>query len=174
MSFSNGINASAATRTKLRTGDSKCPFSGMCVTCLDGCPGLCEIGKSAIRGKEVLYPQPFGKTTSASEKDYPVDYSHFNIMGTAVGAQGIEPNPDKAIFPAVNLETAFGSKGDLKLDLPIVVAGMGSTNVAANNWDHLAAGTAISGCGIVIGENVSAMDPNVEIKDGRVVPSPNL
>lgn len=174
MSFSKGINATAATRTKLRTGDSNCPYSGMCVTCLDGCTGLCEIGKSAVRGKEVLYPQPFGKVTAASEKDYPVDYSHFNIMGTAVGAQGIEPDPDKAIFPAVNLETAVGSKGDLKLDLPIVVAGMGSTNVAANNWEHLAAGAAICGVGIVIGENVSAMDPNVEFKDGRVVHSPNL
>ncbi|GBF32228.1 glutamate synthase large chain [Desulfocucumis palustris] len=174
MNYSNGTNASAATLTKLRTGDSRCPYSGMCVTCLDGCPGLCEIGKSAVRGKEILYPQPFGKTTSASEKNYPVDYSHFNIMGTAVGAQGIKADPETAIFPAVNLETAVGSKGDLKLNLPIVIAAMGSTNVAANNWDHLAAGAAISGVGIAIGENVCAMDPNVEIKDGRVVHSPNL
>lgn len=174
MSFSKGINASAATLTRLRTGESRCPFSGMCVTCLDGCPGLCEVGKSAVRGKEVLYPQPFGKTTSASQKDYPVDYSHFNIMGTAVGAYGIEADPDKAIFPAVNLETSCGQNGDLKLALPIVVAGMGSTNVAANNWEHLAAGAAICGVGIVIGENVCAMDPDVEIKDGRVVHSPNL
>ncbi|MQL52591.1 FMN-binding glutamate synthase family protein [Desulfofundulus thermobenzoicus] len=174
MSFSKGINASAATMTRLRTGESQCPFSGMCVTCLDGCPGLCEVGKSAVRGKEVLYPQPFGKTTSASQKDYPVDYSHFNILGTAVGAHGIEADPDKAIFPAVNLETAVGAGGDLKLRLPIVVAAMGSTNVAANNWDHLAAGAAISGVGIAIGENVCAMDPDVEIKGGRVVHSPNL
>ncbi len=174
MSFSKGINATAATLTRLRTGESQCPYSGMCVTCLDGCPGLCEIGKSAVRGKEVLYPQPFGKTTSASQKDYPVDYSHFNILGTAVGAHGIEADPDKAIFPAVNLETAVGASGDLKLSLPIVIAAMGSTNVAANNWDHLAAGAAVSGVGIVIGENVCAMDPDVEIKDGRVVHSPNL
>jgi hypothetical protein len=136
--------------------------------------GLCEIGKSAIRGKEVLYPQPFGKTTSASQKEYPVDYSHFNIMGTAVGANGIEPDPDKAIFPAVNLETSVGAGGGLKLDLPIVVAAMGSTNVAANNWEHLAAGSAVTGVGIAIGENVCAMDPEVEIKNGRVVNSPNL
>lgn len=174
MSFSNGINASAATLTKLRTGESKCPYSGMCVTCLDGCPGLCEIGKSAVRGKEVLYPQPFGKTTSASQKDYPVDYSHFNIMGTAVGAQGIAADPEVAIFPSVSLKTAVGSNKDLPMDLPIVVAAMGSTNVAADNWDHLAAGAAVSGIGIAIGENVCAMDPNVEIKDGRVVYSPNL
>ena len=56
MSFSKGINATAATLTRTRTGESKCPFSGMCVTCLDGCPGLCEIGKSAVRATEVLYP----------------------------------------------------------------------------------------------------------------------
>ncbi|MCL6477674.1 MAG: FMN-binding glutamate synthase family protein [Peptococcaceae bacterium] len=174
MSFSKGINATAATMTRTRTGDSRCPYSGMCVTCLDGCPGLCEVGKSAIRGKEVLYPQPFGKITAASEKDYPVDYSHFNIMGTAVGATGIEPDPDKAIFPAVDLSTAVGARGEIKLDLPIVVAAMGSTDVAANNWAHLAAGVAVSGCGIAIGENVCAMDPNVEIKYGRVVHSPNL
>lgn len=174
MSLSKGVNASTATLTKLRTPESYCPFSGMCTTCLDGCPGFCEIGKSAVRGKEALYPQPFGKTTSASQKDYPVDYSHFNIMGTAVGAHGIEADSDKAIFPAVNLETALGSNKDLKLTTPIVVAAMGSTNVAADNWDHLAAGVAISGAGIAIGENVCAMDPNVEIKNGRVVHSPNL
>ncbi|ABO51313.1 glutamate synthase (NADPH) GltB2 subunit [Desulforamulus reducens MI-1] len=174
MTYSKGINASTATLTKLRTPDSYCPFSGMCTTCLDGCPGFCEIGKSAVRGKETLYPQPFGKTTSASQKDYPVDYSHFNIMGTAVGAKGIEADPDKAIFPAVNLESFLGSNKDLKLTTPIVVAAMGSTNIASDNWDHLAAGCAISGAGIAIGENVCAMDPNVEIKNGRVVHSPNL
>jgi len=174
MTFSKGINASAATLTKLRTGDSKCEFSGMCVTCLDGCPGLCEIGKSSVRCKEALYPQPFGKTTSASQKDYPVDYSHFNIMGTAVGAVGIDADPDKAIFPAVNLETEVGASNDIKLSLPIVIPAMGSTNIAADNWDHLAAGAAICGVGIAIGENVCAMDPNVEIKNGRVVHSPNL
>lgn len=173
MNYSKGTNASAATLTKLRTGKDFTP-SGMCVTCLDGCTGLCEIGKSAVRGKEVLYPQPFGKTTSASQKEYPVDYSHFSIMGTAVGAHGIEADSDKAIFPAVNLQTEIGADNKIKMNLPIVVAAMGSTNVAANNWDHLAAGVAISGAGIVIGENVCGMDPSVEIKNGRVVHSPNL
>jgi len=33
----------------------------------------------------VIYPQPFGVITAAGEKNYPVDYSHFNIMGTAAG-----------------------------------------------------------------------------------------
>ena len=174
MTFSCGINATRATLTRRRTGDNVCSLSGMCVTCLDGCPGLCEVGRSAVRGKEVLYPQPFGKITSASQKVYPVDYSHFNIMGTAVGAHGIAPDPDLAIFPAVNLRSAVGADGSLKLRLPVVVAAMGSTNVAAENWDHLAAGAAISGIGIVVGENVCAMDPQAEIRHGRVVHSPNM
>ncbi|MGB9920436.1 MAG: FMN-binding glutamate synthase family protein [Moorellales bacterium] len=174
MSYSLGINASEATRTSRRTKGDWCPFSGMCVTCLDGCVGFCEIGKSAVRGKEVIYPQPFGQITSAAQKDYPVDFSHFNIMGSATGAYGIEADSDKAIFPAVNLETRLGNQGDLKLRLPVVIAAMGSTDVAARNWDHLAAGAALAGVGLAIGENVCAMDPQAEIKNGRVVHSPNL
>src|SRR4030042_1755997 len=79
-------NASAATLTKNRTEDSVVSLSGMCVTCVDGCIGMCEIGKSAYRGHEVIYPQPFGIITTASQKAYPIDLSHFHIMGTAVGA----------------------------------------------------------------------------------------
>jgi hypothetical protein len=44
------LNRSAATLTKNRTEGSVSPFSGMCVTCVDGCIGMCEIGKSAYRG----------------------------------------------------------------------------------------------------------------------------
>jgi len=65
------VNASAATLTKNRTEESVVPASGMCVTCVDGCIGMCEIGKSAYRGHEVIYPQPFGVVTTAAEKTYP-------------------------------------------------------------------------------------------------------
>lgn len=174
MTYSLGTNATEATRTKHRLKDSYCPYSGMCTTCLDGCVGYCEIGKSAIRGKEVIYPQPFGTTTSASQKDYPVDFSHFNIMGTAAGAHGIAADSNRAIFPAVNLETIIGAGQKIKLQLPIVIGAMGSTNVAANNWSHLAAGAALSGVLISIGENVVGMDPHAEIRNGRVVESPGL
>lgn len=174
MSFSKGVNASKATFTKNRTPDSVSPFSGLCTTCLEGCPGLCEVGKSAFRGREVLYPQPYGTTTFASEKDYPVDFSHFNIMGTAVGAQGIEADSDKAIFPAASVESQVGTGTPIKLRVPFVVPGLGSTKVAADNWEDLAAGTAISGAILTIGENVCGMDPASVIKGGRVVSSPNL
>ncbi len=146
----------------------------MCVTCVDGCIGMCEIGKSAYRGHEVIYPQPFGVITTAAEKDYPVDYSHFNIMGTAVGAHGIEADSDKAIFPAVNLEVAFGHDKGIKFRLPIMIPGIGSTNIAKNNWEGLAIGTAIAGTGLTIGENVVGMDPESVIKNGQVVDTVDL
>lgn len=168
------LNRSAATLTKNRTEGSISPFSGMCVTCVDGCIGMCEIGKSAYRGPEVLYPQPFGIITAASEKDYPVDLSHFSIMGTAVGACGVEADPDKATFPAVHIETAIGHDKGIKLKRPFVIPGMGSTNVAKQNWEGLAIGAAITGVILTIGENVCAMDEQSEIKNGKVISSPDM
>jgi hypothetical protein len=135
---------------------------------------MCEIGKSAFRGHEVIYPQPFGVITTAAEKSYPVDYSHINIMGGVVGAQGIEPDSDKAIFPAVNLEVRFGHDGGLKFRYPWIIPGIGSTDVAKNNWEGLAIGSALAGTGLTIGENVSGMDPAAVIKNGRVVDTVDL
>jgi glutamate synthase domain-containing protein 2 len=168
------LNRSAATLTKNRTEGSISPFSGMCVTCVDGCIGMCEIGKSAYRGAEVLYPQPFGLITAASEKDYPVDLSHFSIMGTAVGAWGVEADSDKATFEKVTIETAVGRDKGIKLRVPFVLGGMGSTNVAKQNWEGLAVGAAISGTILTIGENVCAMDEDSEIKNGRILRSPDM
>ena len=168
------INASAATLTKNRTENSVVSASGMCVTCVDGCIGMCEIGKSAYRGHEVIYPQPFGVITTAAEKTYPVDYSHFNIMGTAAGAYGIEPDSDKAIFPAVHLEVSIGHEGGIKFRYPWIISGIGSTDIAKNNWEGLAIGSALSGTGLTIGENVVGMDPEAVIENGRVIDTVDL
>ncbi len=168
------LNRTAATLTKNRTESSVSPFSGMCVTCVDGCIGMCEIGKSSYRGHEVIYPQPFGIITTASEKDYPVDLSHFTILGTAVGAHGIDEDSDKAIFPNVSLERTIGSNGKIKVKLPFIVPGLGSTNVAKNNWEGLAIGCAISGVPLTIGENVAGMDVDSVIENGKVVKAPDL
>lgn len=166
-------NASAATLTKNRTEHDVCP-SGLCATCIDGCIGMCEVGRSAIRAHEVLYPQPFGMISSAGQKRYPVDLSHFNIMGTCAGAHGIEADSDKAIFPSVDLETRIGAAPGIRLRLPVVFGAMGSTNVAANNWEGLAAGAALSGVLLTVGENVVGMDPEAAIVRGRVTDSPEL
>ncbi len=168
------VNRSAATLTKNRTDESITPISGMCVTCVDGCIGMCEIGKSAYRGHEVIYPQPFGVITTASEKEYPVDYSHLNIIGGVIGAEGIEADSDKAVFPNVNLEVHFGHDKGIKFKLPIMIPGIGSTDVAKNNWEGLAIGSALAGTGLTIGENVVGMDPGSVIKNGRVVDTVDL
>ena len=168
------VNTSAATLTKNRTDGSVSPISGMCVTCVDGCIGMCEIGKSAFRGHEVIYPQPFGVITTASEKNYPLDYSHINIMGGVVGAQGIEADSDKAVFPAVNLEVRFGHDQGLKFRYPWIIPGIGSTDVAKNNWEGLAIGSALAGTGLTIGENVAGMDPASVIKNGQVIDTVDL
>ncbi|OOP56472.1 MAG: FMN-binding glutamate synthase family protein [Candidatus Brocadia carolinensis] len=173
MSFSKP-NASAATRTKNRTPNDRTPASGMCSVCVDDCPGICEIGKSAYRAAENLYPQPFGIITAGADKDYPVDFSHLNIMGTAVGAVGIEANSDKAIFENVNTETRLGKDKGIKLRLPIMIPGLGSTNVAKTHWDGLAVGSAISGTGLTIGENVGGMDVNTRLENGRITHCPDL
>ena len=173
MSYSR-VNSSAATLTKNRTEESIVPSSGMCVTCVDGCIGMCEIGKSAYRGHEVIYPQPFGVITTASEKTFPVDYSHFNIMGGVVGAQGIEADSEKAIFPNVDLEVIFGHDNGIKFRYPWIIPGIGSTDIAKNNWEGIAIGSALAGTGLTIGENVVGMDVQAAMKDGRVVDTADL
>jgi glutamate synthase domain-containing protein 2 len=171
MSFSKP-NRSAATITSNRVDPS--PVSGICVTCLDGCEGPCEIGRSALKGREMIYPQPFGKVISGSEKDYPVDFSHFNIQGTCVGAVGVEADPDKAVFPAVDCTAALGRDGSIKLDFPVFTGAVGSTDIARINWDELAVGAAISGVLVIIGENVCGMDPHAHIVKGGVKSSPEM
>jgi len=168
------INASAATLTKNRTEGSISAISGMCVTCVDGCIGMCEIGKSAYRGSEALYPQPFGIITTGAEKNYPIDLSHFSILGTVIGAHGIEPSSEKAIFANVDLESKLGRDKGIKTRLPIIIGAMGSTAIAQNNWEGLAIGAALTGIPLTIGENVCGMDQKAEMAKGKVVSSPEL
>ena len=51
---------------------------------------------------------------------------------------------------------------------------MGSTNIAKNNWEGLAIGSALAGTGLTIGENVVGMDPEAVIQNGRVVDTVDL
>ncbi|MDZ7265433.1 MAG: FMN-binding glutamate synthase family protein, partial [candidate division KSB1 bacterium] len=78
---------------------------------------------------------------------------------------------DKAIFPNVKLEQHING---LKFKLPIMIPGLGSTNVALNNWEGLAIGSALAGTGLTIGENVVGMDVESEIVNGKVKRSPEL
>lgn len=171
-------NANEATRTANRSR-SVVPMSGLCTRCLDGCTGNCEVFKASFRGRELLYPGPFGEITAGGDKDYPVDYSHLNIQGYAMGARGLPPgveaSPDTAIFPKVNTETEYGWDIKVKMKVPIFTGALGSTEIARKNWEHFAVGAAISGITIVCGENVCGIDPRLELDSkGKVKLAPDM
>ncbi|MCJ7641734.1 MAG: FMN-binding glutamate synthase family protein [Desulfobacterales bacterium] len=165
-------NRSPATSTRNRVEPAPC--SGLCVTCLDGCPGPCEVGRSALRGREMLYPQPFSKVTAGAEKDYPVDFSHFNIQGTCVGAFGVPADSDQAIFPAVDVSTTIGNERKIQMTVPYFTGALGSTDIARIHWESMAIAAAIAGTLVVVGENVCGMDPNAEFRNRHVVRSPEM
>jgi glutamate synthase domain-containing protein 2 len=171
-------NANEATRTANRSR-SVVPSSGICSRCIDGCTGNCEVFKSTFRGRELIYPGPFGDITAGGDKDYPVDYSHLNIQGYALGAEGlpegVEGGPDTATFPAVNTETEYGWDKKVKMKVPIFTGALGSTEIARKNWEHFAVGAALSGVTLVCGENVCGIDPQLELdSNGKAVAAPDM
>jgi glutamate synthase domain-containing protein 2 len=95
-------------------------------------------------------------------------------MGTCVGAHGIEADSNKAIFPAVNIEVRIGQDKGIKFRYPWLISGIGSTDIAKNNWEGLAIGSALAGTGLTIGENVVGMDVEAAIEKGRVVNTVDL
>lgn len=171
-------NADESTSTFNRSKDVA-PMSGICSRCIDGCKGGCEIWLSTFRGREVLYPGPFGGMTAGADKNYPVDYSHLNIQGYARGAkglpEGVEGTPDTALFPHVDTETEYGWDKKVKLRIPIFTGALGSTEIARKNWEHFAIGAAISGITLVCGENVCGIDPNLVLDSkGKITKAPDM
>jgi glutamate synthase domain-containing protein 2 len=165
-------NANEATRTHNRS-KSVSPMSGLCTRCIDGCRGNCEVFRATFRGRELLYPGPFGSITAGGDKNYPVDYSHLNIHGYAFGAKGLPDgqtgDPDTAKFPNVKTETSYGWDRKVNLKVPIFTGALGSTEIARKNWEHFAVGAAISGVTIVCGENVCGIDPGLELNNKKHV-----
>ena len=170
---SPGGNDAIETRNRSR---DVAPSSGICSRCLDSCAGNCDVFKASFRGREVIYPGPFGEVTSGSDKDYVIDYSHLNILGYASGAKAIdEANPDKAVFPSVDTTAVYGHTHPVRMRMPIFTGALGSTDIARKHWDSFAVGAAISGISLVIGENVCGIDHDLELSgDGKVKRSPEM
>lgn len=171
-------NANEALQTANRSR-SVSPVSGICTRCIDGCRGNCDAFKASFRGREVIYPGPYGEVTAGGDKNYPVDYSHLNIQGYALGAKGlpdgVEASPDTATFPAVDTETEYGWDKKVKMKVPVFTGALGSTEIARKNWEHFAIGAAISGITIVCGENVCGIDPKLERDSkGKVTSAPDM
>ncbi len=165
-------NANDVTRSSNRSR-SVVPMSGLCTRCIDGCRGNCEVFRATYRGRELIYPGPFGDVTAGGDKDYPVDYSHLNIQGYALGAEGlpkgVKGDPDTATFPSVNTETEYGWDKKVKMKTPIFTGALGSTEIARKNWEHFAVGAAISGVTLVCGENVCGIDPQLELDSNKKI-----
>jgi glutamate synthase domain-containing protein 2 len=171
-------NSNEATQSRSRSW-SITPSSGICSRCIDGCRGNCETFQASFRGRELLYPGQFGEVTAGADKDYPVDYSHLNICGYALGGKGLPEGqvagPDNTLFPLVNTETTYGTANKVTMRMPVFTGALGSTEIARVNWEHFAAGAAIAGITIVCGENVCGIDPGLELNGkGKVVESPEL
>ena len=155
------------TNTRLRTPDNVSPFSGMCAVCTENCVGICEIGLSATRGGEATNPYKSDINQFASEKDYPLDFSHFNINGRVFGASGCPPDPFLATFPRANVNTTFGIKNPIKLKTPVILPAL-----AKLNWQDYFAGAALAGTLAFIGESVVDKDPDLILENGKVAESP--
>jgi len=171
-------NSNDATFSSNRSR-SVVPQSGLCSRCVDGCRGNCEVFRATFRGRELIYPGPFGHVTAGGDKDYPVDYSHLNIQGYALGGRGlpagVPANPDTCVFPDVNLETEYGWDQKVRMSMPVFTGALGSTEIARKNWEHFAVGAALSGVTLVCGENTCGIDPKLELDGkGKITSAPDM
>ncbi len=160
---------STISNTRMRTPNNLSVFSGMCSVCTANCLGPCEIGLSAVRGSEAIYPYATDQNQFGSEKQYPVDYSHLSINGRVFGAQGCEANAYVAAYPFADIGWYFGKENAVKLKAPIILPAM-----AKLNWKDYFSGAALAGVVAVIGEDVVAKDKNLVLKNGKVANAPLL
>jgi hypothetical protein len=154
--------------------------SGLCTLCRADCKGKCETWLSSLVGRKLLYPRDFPNVTAGSANIAPdgVGYHALRIQGYAYGAQGLGVNltddPDDCIFPNVSVETSFGGEIKTKCRVPMMTGALGSTFIATDYWESFAAGAALVGFPIVVGENVVGVDRKSVLKDGRIQSAPEL
>ena len=154
--------------------------SGLCTLCRADCKGKCETWLSCLVGRKLLYPRDYSKTTAGANHfvSIGVGYHSLRINGYAYGSKGIpaglSEDPDDCIFPNVNIESRFGRQVPTTSRMPIMTGALGSTFIAAHYWDSFAAGAALCGIPIVVGENVVGVDRDSVFRDGRIETAPEL
>ncbi|MDY0256219.1 glutamate synthase-related protein [Gudongella oleilytica] len=145
------------------------PQSGMCSFCTEECSGTCEIALAAVLGMKAVYPTNTGANQVASEKDYPIDFSHFNINGRVFGAIGANTTFEEANIYNVKLERVFGKYNEVKMTMPVILPAL-----IKMNWEDYFAGAAMAGVCCVIGEDAKNKDPELIMENGKVVNFPML
>ncbi len=165
MSYSPSLGTSVSN-THNRTRHIS-PFSGMCAICTATCTGTCEIGLSATRGGEAVHPYMPDINQFASEKDYPLDFSHIAINGRVFGAEGCAEDSYAATFPKVDIRSTFGTGNSVPILAPILLPA-----IAKLNWQDYFGGAALAGIPVVIGEDVIAKDKGLVLENGKVKEAP--
>lgn len=155
--------SSAFNDTYLR-GRHTSPQSGMCSFCTEECDGTCEIALASVLGAQAVYPTNTGNNQIASEKEYPIDFSHFNINGRVFGAVGANANYEEATIYHVKLEREYGRFHPVRLTMPVILPAL-----IKLNWEDYFGGAAMAGVTAVIGEGSRNKDPNLKIEDGKIV-----
>lgn len=159
---------SSVTHTRLRDPSHTADISGMCAACTSDCPGPCQIGLSALRGPEAILPYQADRNQFASEKRYPLDWSHFSVNGRVFGVRGAANDHRSASYPSVDLTSSFGLSSPVPVSAPFILPAM-----AKLAWKEYFAGAALFGVPVVIGEDVIAKDGGL-VLDGTTVGSAPL
>ena len=141
----------------------------MCSMCTEDCGILCDLGLAAVRGAQTVYPTTTGANQIAGEKEYPLDYSHFNINGHVFGATGAEPDYESAEIFNVDLGVEYGTYNKVKMALPLI-----QPAIIKLAWRDYFAGAAMAGITCVVGEDAKGKDPDLKIEDGKITDFPML
>ena len=145
------------------------PQSGMCSFCTQDCSGTCELAQAAVLGAQTVYPTTTGNNQIASEKDYPIDFSHFNINGRVFGAKGANETLNEATIFNVNLQRTYGIVNPVKMTMPVILPAL-----IKLNWQDYFSGAAMAGVTCVIGEHAVNNEPNLKMENGMVTDFPLL
>lgn len=164
MTYSPGLTSGYA-KTTMRSKFTSSQ-SGMCSMCTMDCRNQCEIGIAAVLGTQTVYPTTTGDNQIASEKDYPVNYSHFNINGRVFGTEGLQEGMLPAIYN-VGLESEYGYYNPVKIKMPIMLPAL-----IKLNWKDYFAGAAMADVPCVVGENAVYKDSDLILKNGKAVDAP--
>lgn len=145
------------------------PQSGMCSFCTEECVGTCELALAAVLGAQTVYPTTTGNNQVGSEKEYPIDYSHFNINGRVFGAEGVKAEYNEATIFNVGLDSTYGRFHPVKMALPIVLPAL-----IKLNWQDYFSGAAMAGVTCMIGEDAKSKAPMLHMENGVILEFPWL
>ncbi len=121
----------------------------------------CEISEAAVRGAQTVYSS---NSNEEKIKEYPINFSHFNINGHCFGAHGVRPIYEDANIYNVNIKKEYGVYNPIKITMPVMLPAINDLHCK----DYFS-GAAMAGVCCVIGEGSAIYDHNIEYENGKIV-----